>query len=197
MKRTIKIAGVGPLLAAALLISATPSRAQSVKPVTSQAQPASEPKSSFEVYGFVMLDIGHDFKQIDPDWAETMRVTRLPKVANEYGEDHRMYVGVRQTRFGTRTSTPTPMGELKTLFEFNFFGSGVDEGQTTIRLRHAWGERGQSGAGQTWSVFTDPDTFPKTVEFYGPTGLAWFRNPQVRWPAITRGSTGMLRLAKT
>lgn len=195
MNHTIKIAGAGSMVLAALLMSAAPSRAQSVKPVVAQAAQA-EPKSSLEIYGFVMLDIGHDLKQIDPDWAETMRVTRLPKVANEYGEDHRMYAGVRQTRFGTRTSTPTSMGDLKTLFEFNLFGSGVDEGQTTIRFRHAWGELGQVGAGQTWSVFTDPDTFPKTVEFYGPTGLAWFRNPQVRWTPVTGEHTVQLAVEK-
>jgi len=186
------------LLPAALLLAAgvTAAHAQAVKEAPPQTQAATEPKSSFEIYGFVMLDIGHDFKQIDPDWAETMRVTRLPKVDHEYGEDHRMYLGARQTRFGTRTSTPTAVGDLKTLFEFNFFGSGVDEGQTTIRFRHAWGELGQVGAGQTWSVFTDPDAFPKTVEFYGPTGLAWFRNPQVRWTPISGEHTVMVALEK-
>ncbi len=34
---------------------------------------ATEPKPSFEIYGFAMLDIGHDFKQIDPDWYDTLR----------------------------------------------------------------------------------------------------------------------------
>jgi hypothetical protein len=180
---------------AALLLAGGVAHAQSVKPAQ-PAPAAAEPKPSLEFYGFVMLDMGLDFKQIDPDWAETMRVTRLPKVANEYGEDGRFYAGVRQTRFGTRTSTPTPVGELKTLFEFNFFGSGVDEGQTTIRFRHGWGELGQVGAGQTWSVFTDVDAFPKTVEFYGPTGLAWFRNPQLRWTPMSGEHTVMLALEK-
>ena len=31
------------------------------------AQPAA-PKPSFEIYGFAMLDVGHDFKQIHPNW---------------------------------------------------------------------------------------------------------------------------------
>mgnify|MGYP003575349206 CR=1 FL=1 len=35
-----------------------------------QAQP--DAKSSFEIYGFAMLDIGHDFKQIKPEWFDTM-----------------------------------------------------------------------------------------------------------------------------
>lgn len=181
------------MLSALLVISGVVSAsAQTVKDVT--AQP--DPKPTFEIYGFVMMDIGEDFKQIDPDWAETMRVTRLPKFADEYGHDGRFFTSVRQTRFGTRTSTSTPLGDFKTLFEFNMFGSGVDEGQTTIRLRHAWGELGPLGAGQTWSVFTDPDTFPKTLEFYGPTGLAWFRNPQVRWTPITGEQTVMVALEK-
>src|SRR4029453_8795281 len=74
------------------------------------------PKSSFEVYGFAMLDMGHDFKQIHPDWFDTLRVTKLPKVANEFGEDNSTFAGVRQSRLGFRSSTPTAVGELKTIF---------------------------------------------------------------------------------
>ena len=114
---------------------------------TTPAQPA-QPKSTFEIYGFAMLDIGHDFKQIHPDWYDTLRLTKLPKVANEFGEDHNTFVGVRQSRLGFRSSTPTAVGELKTIFEFELFGTGVDSGQTTFRLRHAWGELGRLGAGQ-------------------------------------------------
>jgi hypothetical protein len=57
----------------------------------------------------------------------------------------------------------------------------VDEGQTTFRLRHAYGEVGKFGAGQWWSPFTDVDAFPNSLEYWGPTGLAWFRNVQVRF----------------
>ncbi len=107
-----------------------------------------EPKSTFEIYGFAMLDIGHDFKQIDPAWYDTLRLTRLPKFPNEFGEDNSSFAGVRQSRLGFRLSTPTAAGELKTIFEFELFGTGVDSGQTTFRLRHAWGELGRIGAGQ-------------------------------------------------
>ena len=116
-------------------------------PYAAQAQPA-QPKSTFEIYGFAMLDIGHDFKQIHPDWYDTLRLTKLPKLANEFGEDHNTFAGVRQSRLGFRSSTPTAVGELKTIFEFELFGTGVDSGQTTFRLRHAWGELGRLGAGQ-------------------------------------------------
>ena len=131
-------------------------------------------KSSFEIYGFAMLDIGHDFKQIHPDWYDTLRLTRLPKFENEFGEDNSTFAGVRQSRLGVRSSTPTKIGELKTIFEFELFGTGVDSGQTTFRLRHAWGELGSLGAGQYWSPFTDPDVFPNSLEYWGPTGLPWY-----------------------
>mgnify|MGYP001174250658 CR=1 FL=1 len=42
----------------------------------------------------------------------------------------------------------TALGELKTIFEFDFFGVGDDAGETTIRLRHAWGEIGEFGGGR-------------------------------------------------
>jgi hypothetical protein len=159
-------------------------------------QPAAEPKPSLEVYGFAMLDIGHDFKSIHPNWFDTMRVTKLPSFEGEFGKDHNTFAGVRQTRFGARTSTPTSLGELKTTFEFELFGVGVDEGQTTFRLRHAYGELGQFGAGQTWSPFMDPDVFPNSLEYWGPTGMVFFRNVQVRWMPLKGDTNATIALER-
>jgi glutaminase A len=145
---------------------------------------ATPPKPSTEIYGFAMLDIGHDFKQINPNWSDTMRVTKLPSFENQFGENHNTFAGVRQSRLGVRTSTPTKLGDLKTTFEFELFGTGVDEGQTTFRLRHAYGELGKFGAGQYWSPFMDIDVFPNSLEYWGPTGMVFFRNVQVRWMPI-------------
>ena len=153
---------------------------------------ATSSKASFEVYGFAMLDIGHDFKQIHPDWFDTLRLTKLPKFPNEFGENNNTFAGVRQSRLGVRSSTPTALGELKTIFEFELFGTGVDSGQTTFRLRHAWGELGKLGAGQYWSPFTDPDAFPNSLEYWGPTGLPWFRNVQLRYTAIQTEKSNLM-----
>ncbi len=141
---------------------------------------------SLEVYGFAMLDIGHDFKQINPNWTDTMRVTKLPSFENQFGEDHNTFAGVRQSRLGVRATYPTDLGDIKTTFEFELFGTGVDEGQTTFRLRHAYGELGAFGAGQTWSPFMDPDVFPNSLEYWGPTGMVFFRNVQARWMPVDR-----------
>jgi hypothetical protein len=141
-------------------------------------------ESSLEIYGFVQLDAGYQFKQNHPDWFDVLRPTKLPAFRNEFGGNGHTFMGVRQSRFGVRSSTPTKWGELKTLFEFELFGTGVDAGQTTFRLRHAYGELGQVGAGQTWSVFMDPDVFPDSLEYWGPPGMVFFRNVQVRWMPI-------------
>ncbi|PYT01996.1 MAG: hypothetical protein DMF63_00030 [Acidobacteria bacterium] len=136
---------------------------------------------SMDIYGFVMLDTGYSFKTNHPDWYDTIRPTKLPGFEGEFAPEGKWYMGVRQSRFGVKTSTPTKWGELKTIFEFELFGTGVDAGQTTFRLRHAYGELGQFGAGQYWTVFGDTDAFPNTFEYWGPNGLVWFRNVQIRW----------------
>jgi hypothetical protein len=147
------------------------------------AQEAAEQKS-MEIYGFVMTDAGYNFNQINPNWFDVVRNTRLPSFEGEFGTDGNAYFSVRQTRFGTKGYFNTPLGELKTIFEFELFGTGVDEGQTTFRLRHAYGELGHFGAGQYWSPFMDIDVFPNSLEYWGPTGMAFFRNIQVRWMPI-------------
>ncbi|HET6277834.1 MAG TPA: DcaP family trimeric outer membrane transporter [Candidatus Polarisedimenticolia bacterium] len=148
-------------------------------PVPAQAE---EPgKGRMELYGFAMLDMGYEDGQSDPDWFDVMRPTKLPSVANEFGGDGRTYAGVRQSRFGVKTFSPIGDGELKTIFEFELFGVGTDAGQTTFRLRHAWGEYRQWGAGQSWSPFMDPDVFPNSIEYWGPNGMVFFRNVQVRY----------------
>ncbi len=149
-------------------------------PSTAQAQPAAAEGPRMDVYGFAMLDMGLNFKTIDPNWYDTMRINRLPSFDQEFGEDGSTFAGVRQTRLGVKGFVPTSMGELRTTFEFEMFGTGVDEGQTTFRLRHAYGELGQWGAGQTWSPFMDIDVFPNSLEYWGPTGMVFFRNVQVR-----------------
>jgi len=145
---------------------------------------------SLELYGFAMLDIGHNFKSIDPDWSDTLRVTRLPSFDGEFGKNHSTFAGIRQTQFGVNASAPTSLGELKTTFEFDLFGTGVDDGQTTFHLRHAYGELGRFGAGQTWSVFMDPEVFPNSIEYWGPPGMVYFLNVQFRWMPV-QGDTNL------
>src|SRR5436190_10177181 len=113
--------------------------------------PGAHAQARHEIYGYVMTDAGYNSIGIDPFWFDVQRPTKLPAVKDQFGKDGNTFFSVRQTRFGVKSWFPTSMGDLKTTFEWELFGTGVDAGQTTLRLRHAYGELGQWGAGQTWS----------------------------------------------
>jgi hypothetical protein len=150
--------------------------------------------TALDLYGFVMLDSGYDFATNNPDWFDVVRPTKLNAFPGEFAPDGKVWFGVRQTRFGVKTSTPTPLGDLKTHFEFELFGTGVDAGQTTFRLRYAYGELGAFGAGQAPSPFMDNDVFPNSLEYWGPNGMVFYRNVQVRWMPL-RGERTKVTIA--
>jgi hypothetical protein len=176
------------VLAVAILAGMLPgaARAQDAAMAPGQAE-FKEPAPSgprMEIYGFVMADAIYDFKQVNPDWYDVLRPTKLPAFPDEFGENGNTWFSVRQSRFGVKGWIPAGNYEVKTIFEFDLFGVGADAGQTTIRIRHLYGEIGQFGAGQYWSPFMDIDVFPNTVEYWGPNGMVFYRNIQVRWMPI-------------
>src|SRR6266404_2779772 len=59
-----------------------------------------EKKSSIDIYGFVMLDSGYDFKQENPNWFDVLRPTQLPSFKGEFAPDGNVFAGLRQSRFG-------------------------------------------------------------------------------------------------
>jgi hypothetical protein len=161
------------------------------------AQDSTNTMPELNIYGAAMLDTGYETGQSDPNWFDTMRPSKLPSVTDEFGKDGRWFAGVRQSRFGVKADIPTSAGHIKTIFEFELFGTGVDAGQTTFRLRHAYGELGKFGAGQTWSLFMDPDVFPNSIEYWGPNGMVFFRNVQARYiPYSKGGSTFMVAIER-
>jgi len=160
------------------------------------ADPNAPAKPHLDISGFAMLDSGYDFKQNDPNWFDTMRPSKLPAFKDQFGKDGNWYAGVRQSRLGFSGYVPTKLGELKTIFEFELFGTGVDAGQTTFRLRHAWGELGRFGGGQYWSTFVDTDVFPNQLEYWGPNGIIWYRNVQFRFTAWSNGDSNFMIAAE-
>jgi len=148
-----------------------------------------------DIYGYVMMDAGYNSIAIDPAWFDVQRPTKLPSVDKQFGDKGNTFFSARQTRFGVKSWLPTSRGTLKTIFEWEMFGVGVDAGQTTIRLRHAYGELGKFGAGQYWSPFMDIDVFPNTIEYWGPNGMAFFRNVQIRYMPIQKGDHHRMTIA--
>ena len=149
-----------------------------------QAQEDTGMTRSLRIYGFAMVDMGYNFNQIDPRWFDALRLNRLPKYKNQFAPDGTFFFGVRQTRFGVAGYTPTKLGDLKVVYEFDMFGTGADEGQTTMRLRYAYGELGRFLAGQATSPFMDDDAWPNTIEYWGPSGMVFYRNVQIRYAPI-------------
>jgi hypothetical protein len=135
----------------------------------------------FDIYGFVMADAIYDFKRVDPDWNDTLRVSTIPTQDGQYGSDGEFVFGVRQSRLGFAAEYDTSAGKVTALLESELFGTGGDAGQTTPRLRHAWVTWNNVGMGQYWSNFMDADVFPNTIDYWGPTGMVFYRNKQARY----------------
>jgi len=138
---------------------------------------------SFEIYGFAEADYIQDITgRLDPDWDDAFRPSKIC-FDGACGEDGQASVSVKQSRFGVKGTMPTgsSTAPLNFKFEFDLFGTGVDAGQTTMRLRHFYGEWGPILAGQTHSLFMDIDVFPNTIDYWGPSGMVFYRNVQIRW----------------
>jgi hypothetical protein len=146
-------------------------------------------KPTLEIYGFAQADAIVDFKVNNPDWYDVNRPSKLPSFPGEFGNDQHFYLSPRQSRFGAKGVLPTSNGDVTAVFEFDMFGVGVDAGQTTIRLRHAYGQWKQIGAGQTNSQFMDVDVFPNILDYWGPNGMLFFRNTQVFWQFYKNGES--------
>jgi len=160
--------------------------------LASAAAQADDKGREFEIYGFAQADAIYDFGRMNPDWDDAFRPSKIANPEGAYGSNGQASVSVKQSRFGVKGTMPTAEGRapIDFKFEFDLFGVGKDEGQTTFRLRHAYGEWGSLLAGQTNSIFMDIDVFPNVIDYWGPNGMVFWRNVQIRWtPYRTESSS--------
>ncbi|WP_020208039.1 DcaP family trimeric outer membrane transporter [Gilvimarinus chinensis] len=141
-------------------------------------------RQKFEVYGFAQLDYIQDFERVQPEWDSTLRPSRIPTTDGQYGSDGQAILSARQSRLGVKAELPAGDDSIYTVFEIDMFGVGSDEGQTTLRLRHAYGQWRSLLAGQTNTLFMDGDLFPNVIDYWGPSGMVYLRNPQIRWTPV-------------
>lgn len=146
---------------------------------------------SFEIYGFAQLDWIQDTKRMDPSWVDAFRPSKIATPEGEFGTNGESSLSVKQSRLGVKGSLPTGdhAPPVNFRFEIDLFGTGVDAGQTTLRLRYAYGEWGPILAGQSTSLFMDLDVFPNTVDYWGPDGMVFVRTPQIRWTPFRDGKS--------
>jgi hypothetical protein len=83
-------------------------------------------------------------------------------------------ISARQTRFNLDIFQDNQA--IRFFAEGDFFGEGGD-----FRLRHGFVEYRGLILGQNWSTFQDESIIPSTLDYEGPVGLIFGRQPQLRW----------------
>ncbi|MDM0033751.1 hypothetical protein QTI33_16575 [Variovorax sp. J22P271] len=147
---------------------------------------ADEPEDPVGFHGQVMLDAIHDAKRMNPQWRATLRPSQIPVDCPGdpgCGKEGVGTFSVRQSSLGFRANIPTPMGAIKTDLSFDLFGT---DGGTHVHWLNVWAELGGFGVGQYDSNFMDIDVFPNTIDYWGPSGMMFLRNPQLRYTALDR-----------
>ena len=145
--------------------------------------------TEFTIGGYVKADFIYDIKQKQGNTIDPTSLKKKVKIDPETGEKQEYEQGefqahARQSRVKIATSTPTPLGDLNTVIETDFYGEGGNQNQSNsygMRLRHAYLEIGGLLAGQYWSNFGSVNAVPGTLDFYGPEGYTFMRQAQLRW----------------
>jgi len=164
--------------------------------------PGSE--TSLRFYGFAELNAVHEFKGDNSDIDYATFLPYAPLKGSEQGNRKgQTFLHARTTRLGFEASTPTTFGPASVKIEGDF-NNDPRTGNTAVsgkvaniytqqatnsynfRLRHAYGKFGGLLVGQTWSTFMDVDNLPETVDFNGPIGATFIRQPQIRYTYGTK-----------
>ncbi len=153
---------------------------------TTFATSALAQSTTVEVGGYIKTDFIYDFDEALGDAFNVDGIT-----ITGVGDNARFRAHARQTRLFFKASTETERGPLKTHVEFDFFGGGGNEvfsNSYSPRLRHAYGTWNGWTVGQTWSNFMPIESYPSTVDFNGPAGIAFIRQAQIRYSFPVSGN---------
>ena len=135
--------------------------------------------TEFSISGYAKADFIYDLKQKQGSTIYPAGLSMNPGDEQGHFQAH-----AKQSRLKISTSTPTPLGDLSTVIETDFFGAGGNQNQSNsygMRLRNAYVQIGGLLAGQYWTNFGTLAAYPGTVDFEGPSGITFIRQAQVRW----------------
>ncbi len=125
----------------------------------------------WKIGGFIKADVIHDFNPI------TSGGQFFPPdilTNGTHGQDTILQASA--TRLNLDFRAPTDWGVGRAFVETDFFDSDNE-----LRLRHAYVENGSLLVGQTWTLWTDPEARPRTLDFESPVSFTLLRHAQVRW----------------
>jgi DcaP outer membrane protein len=171
----------------------SPRFAPVVAPESTAAKGAKDAgEARLEVSGKTQLDFIQDFNRVDPAWNATLRPSTIPVTCPGdpgCGKSGESIFSIRQTAIAFKGFVPTELGQLKTDISVDLFGvgQGGSSSSTSFRLLHAWGEIGMFGVGQNESLFMNLDAFPNVLDYWGPSGNVFVRNPQIRFTPLNAG----------
>ncbi len=159
--------------------------------------------TSVRVYGIAEMNMVSERRgtNADSDYSTWMPYAPLrgSAAANRTGQT---YLHARTSRLGVEAATPTQYGQLVAKIEGDFnndprtgnsavygkvqnIGTQVATNSYDFRLRHAYFQLAGWTVGQTWTTFMDLDATPEVVDFNGPMGSTFIRQPQVRYTYAT------------
>lgn len=130
---------------------------------------------AMKIGGYVKLDLIQDLNAIDN--SDVFDVSSIP-VDGPQRTNNRMHL--RQTRLNFDTRWDTDIGVIKAFVEGDFFGNDAN-GNSSLRLRQAYGELGNFLGGQTFTTFANIDAAPATLDFEGAISTITIRRAQLRW----------------
>lgn len=151
--------------------------------------------TKFTYGGFIQLDmIGSEYSDGKPNnLIEDFYVPSLVPVEPANGESdsyNSTNMHAKSSRFFFTTATKTDAGLLSSRIELDFMLSNQGDERISnswsSRLRHAfvkwdYNENSSLLAGQSWSTFFNVAALPNVLDFVGPAGTIFVRQPQIRW----------------
>ncbi|MGH8737670.1 MAG: DcaP family trimeric outer membrane transporter, partial [Burkholderiales bacterium] len=97
----------------------------------------------------------------------------------------------KQTEIDVETHTPTAYGDLASRIETDFYlsaqGNPNISNSYALRLRNAYLSLGPWLVGQWWTAFQDQAAGPNILDFNGPAGQVFIRQPQIRYTKVVAG----------
>lgn len=169
-------------------------------------EPPRQPQGTqIEIGGFMKLD--SQFSDYSDGGSATASIGEdflVPSTIPIGGEggDTKFHSHAKSSRLFIKSSTAVAGGQVNTHLEIDAMAGGQGDERISNsyaqRLRHAYvdwqmDERNSLLAGQTWSTFFNVGALPEGLDFVGPVGTIFERQPQLRY--TRKIGSGSLQLA--
>ncbi|MFC2996266.1 DcaP family trimeric outer membrane transporter [Acinetobacter sichuanensis] len=138
-------------------------------------------QAEFKFYGNIRMDAAYDFKGTTRSVGNK---TGSVPLSNVNSQKNALNVSVATSRFGVDIIKQTSIGKMSGKLEADFMGGNGDNGDGSVRVRHAYFSLGHWLIGQTTSPFVNLDTTPSLADFTGAMGTGAQRNVQLQYRSV-------------